>query len=624
MEAGKQDLINRAKLGPLANSEAGQEVRRRCEQDLFWLARWFTWNTSPWGVDKPVSQNEITRETHQEVCDFFVKKDKKKSVRDQDAIKNRLLLFPRNGLKTTCDIVDIVQWIMNFPDIRILVLTATPPLANGIVSEVKGHFLIREDLSWMNLFFPEFCLDEKDREAEGWFTCPVWRAKKIDRREPTVMAASVEETLAGFHFEVAKADDTVSPENTGSPQMCLKITNKLTLHNKMLMRWGYWDKIGTRYQEHDDYGVDLERLAKRGIKPTTLRPGLEYAEDEKTRTKILIGRAVVKKKEVEQRLAAEKREISYENAGESGCYVLLPRLISFEDFLIAYDKNALDTEGQLNQDPDPPLESTDFTHQMMVDAIVSRDDDIPRIGPVSIVWDFAFSKEDGDTDRDYSTATVVLWTQEGIGYVIDFIQQRFNPTELADAVAESIRDWSPAQIGIEDAAGSCLLKPQILQSALRLAKENRNPKIYAIAQGIRWFKVDNQKGAKNTRIRALHTPIKIGQLKFARYVPNLEVLQKEFERWPRSKRNDGADSLAHQMGPTTGFRPQMQMAAYNNDTTTFSYRDKLANMAYLDILEPEFEDFVQPLVPVALLPEPVAWNTHPEGLPQIFGVGWTA
>ncbi|MDE2107202.1 MAG: hypothetical protein KGL39_58940, partial [Patescibacteria group bacterium] len=120
----RPNLVNISKLGldTIPKSKLGQEVRRRCETDLFWLARWFTWETNPASDNgtKPITENWITEEYYKVVCDLFVQKDKSKPLNEQSEIKTRLLLWPRSGMKSTIDHVDTIQWILNFPHIRIL------------------------------------------------------------------------------------------------------------------------------------------------------------------------------------------------------------------------------------------------------------------------------------------------------------------------------------------------------------------------------------------------------------------------------------------------------------------------------------------------------------------------
>src|ERR1017187_3829975 len=62
----RQDLVNFAKLGSngIPESILGKEVRRRSETDLFWMARYLTWETNPHSEKgtKPISENLIDEE----------------------------------------------------------------------------------------------------------------------------------------------------------------------------------------------------------------------------------------------------------------------------------------------------------------------------------------------------------------------------------------------------------------------------------------------------------------------------------------------------------------------------------------------------------------------------------
>jgi phage terminase large subunit-like protein len=207
-EEVRRQIADRANLGleRLLAAPVVSETRRRAQRDLFFLNRYFLWDTNPEGAGKPLSFNKITEATHRPLCDLFIKKDPAKTIAEQDLIcKRRLVLYPRGAMKSTCDVGDAVQWILCFPEIRILFLTATVPLAVGFVDDLKGHFVVRTHTpSMMNLYFPEYCVQEKDLGGAGEFTCPVWTAKQIKRKEPTVMALSIGSTMSGWHFEVLK------------------------------------------------------------------------------------------------------------------------------------------------------------------------------------------------------------------------------------------------------------------------------------------------------------------------------------------------------------------------------------------------------------------------------------
>ena len=122
-----------------------QDWRRRCQTDLYWFA-------------KEILGYDLVPHVHKPVCDLFVHKDPTKSFADQDHVKQRLLLDPRGHFKTTLDICDIIQWILCFPNTRILIMSGTRDLAQRMNKEIKYHFqynqLFRE-------LFPEHCPKKK-------------------------------------------------------------------------------------------------------------------------------------------------------------------------------------------------------------------------------------------------------------------------------------------------------------------------------------------------------------------------------------------------------------------------------------------------------------------------------
>ena len=145
------------------------------------------------------------------VFDTYVVKDPTVPIHKLSPVKTRVLLWPRGCAKSWSDHVDTVQWVITYPYIRILYLTAEASLSSGFVSEVKAFFTLREDEpTLMNLFWPEMCCLEKDMRKGNVFTSPEWSRKKVRRKEATVTASSVGKTKSGQHYEVIKADDAVS------------------------------------------------------------------------------------------------------------------------------------------------------------------------------------------------------------------------------------------------------------------------------------------------------------------------------------------------------------------------------------------------------------------------------
>ena len=656
----RPDLVNMAKLGSdhIPNSSLGREVRRRSKQDLMWLARYFTWETNPFSEKgtKPISENLITEEYYQIICDLFVKKDDSKPIPEQSDVKTRLLLWPRTGMKSTIDHVDTVQWILNFPSIRILYLTAEASLSKGFVDEVKGHFQRGEDdPTLMELFFPEFCFVEETTEEEGVkvkghrekmevFTSPVWKAKKIRRKEPTLVGSSVGKTKSGWHYELIKMDDAVSDVNSETSEQCASISHKLFLAEKLLMLGGYYvDYIGTRYADEDHYGEILEKNEKVGDVVRTEGQGWFAVHNRTTNTKILVGRAITIKPEVIERLQAEGRQVTYKEAGPEGCILLLPHIMSFAWLMndLALDEKSF--EGQRNQNP-RPVGSVTFD-RMLLARCTEPYQMLPRNGPVSNMWDFAGGKN--KKGLDYTTGSAVLWGEEEevgldgrktgkrktVGHALKIVRNRFNNLTAAQAVVQLAIETRPFIIGIEDSTGVRYIEETIKAEAARTGDQY----IMDLCSHIDWVPVDNQKDAKRMRIGQLYPWMVNGQFKLLNACMDplpLETLYSEFEKCMTSHHHeDIPDCLAYQLR----YAPRATQAIVEHNVDMFF---KVDQQGWYEIYDEDYKPNTGPayylengeLVPLDPPPPPPTFledfipieetsQPSPGGMPNVLGFG---
>lgn len=597
-------------------------IRKLCKTDLIWLACYWTWETSPAGEGHDISENRITPESHGPILNFFVKKDDTKKLKDQDKRKLRLLLWPRNGQKSTCDIIDVVQWIINFPEIRILYLTGDNDLAQGFVKETKGHFLVRSDApSLMNLFFPEFCFEEKEVGNVYEFNSPAWVTKKIYRKEPTVQASSVGSGLGGRHYELIKADDAVYDRNTATEELCDSTTKKLSLTvrpGKMLMQYGYLDRVGTRYHDDDWYGRVIEDNIGE-IKTTTGRCWT-LTENSTTGELILVGKAITIKQHVIEQLEKENRPINYVEAGEDGCDLLLPDIMPYKFLIREYLDNEDTFESQLNQNP-RSVGSTVFDRALMLRSFIPFTE-MPFSGPVSITWDFAgpFNRKKG---RDHSVASVAIWDEQGRCYITELIRDRMRPTDLAKAVVDLTKKYHPFVVGIEDAAGARFLEDEIAKQGMMV----NDLYVAQICSRIDWIPVNTRLGAKTLRMSAMHPWLASGRLKLANYLLNgqMEVIINEFERclYGNGKHDDIPDSISYQLR----YAPRVhQMVVRDKDKTAFlTNPDQAAfNLLYVDGTDAFGRvGYGQTSIPI-ISPEPepeIAAGTPDPSLPPILGAG---
>ena len=129
------------------------------------------------------------------------------------------------------DMADCVQWVINFPEVTILVLCGVLGLANDFVGEIKGHFTLEEGgtanlfgkqalrprtmldggtPSMFQVLFPEHCIAPDTGKSDEYQTPAV----AVREKEGTVSAASIEQSLTGWHVCVLKLDDVVTNENS--------------------------------------------------------------------------------------------------------------------------------------------------------------------------------------------------------------------------------------------------------------------------------------------------------------------------------------------------------------------------------------------------------------------------
>jgi predicted phage terminase large subunit-like protein len=579
-------------LDDIEQSDLGIEVRRRAKADLYFFFKYFI------GFEEKKNDLVVDR-VHRPVCDLFVKKDDSKPIGEQDWRKDRLLLYPRGSFKSIIDVADAAQWILNFPNITILFMTASKPLAVGFLDGLKTHFVIKQNNpSFMNLFFSKFCVDENKLDNAYQFYSP---QRTFDRKEPTVMASSIESTLSGFHFEVMKVDDVVSNINSENELQLRKTIKQFHLNRKMLMLFGYLDIIGTRYDDMDLYGEAIEKNVG-NVVSTKLSPCQEIIDNQDNGFRILIGKGVVLKPGFEEK--------TYVEAGEEGCDLLFPEYLSYPRLMKEWRIDEVSFEGQINNTPRQKTFTT-FDRPLLLRHTVPFTA-LPLSGPISITWDFAFSKQKG---RDYSTACVAIYNDKGQMFIIDLIRDRFKANDLAEAVVKLAEKWRPQVVGIEDCSGSRFLEPAIIDHA----RKNGSPDVMAVCAGIDWFAPDGQKDAKRIRMSALHPWLVNDRLFFVSHLPYLEVLYKEFELCLSNHHHDDIPDVISQQ---PRYAPRLQQMIEKNEIPTLSREDAAYNILFesADCFGRIGMGWIhQPLTPP--MEDDVATESQMPGLENILGAG---
>lgn len=580
-------------------SDLYKKTRHRAMSDLYFLAKYF--------IGWDLQENKLMQlDTHLRVCDLFVKKDNTKEIGEQDWRKERLLLYPRGSLKSSTDVIDAVQWILNFPNIRILFLTATEDLAVGFMDILKSHFIFKVPVpSFMNLFFPEFCVHDTKEELSNMYEFTTPQRTITSFAEPTVMASSIRSTMSGKHFEVIKADDIVSTPNSENEDQCQKVIKHFSIDKKMLMAFGYLDFIGTRYHEEDIYGHLIETNV--GNLKVEKGPCWELTENTDTGRIILIGRSI------QPKTGFEDKKI-FEELKQEECDLLFPHYHTYKFLHKEFLDGEVAFEGQMQQNPRPKSHIT-FDRPLLLRHTIPFQG-LPFRGPITITWDFAFSTKKG---RDYCTAAVGLWNDKSQLFIIDLVRARFKYYELAKKVVELAAQYRPQVIGIENAAGSKMLEGSILIEAAK----TQIPEVQSVCSRIDWFDPDQQKDAKRTRMGALHPWLMNDQLFFVSHLPHLEVLYKEFELCLTTHHHDDIPDVISQQ---PRYAPRMALMISKKEFDTSSIEQAQYNLLYEDNCDAFGRIGMGQRIPVD--PAPVVFidpgveaETPTRDLPSILGAG---
>ena len=395
----------------------------------------------------------VVNNTHEQICNqFFVSKDPANYLSFEEFansytdLKERMLLVPRGGFKSSIDIADCIQWIICFPEVSIAILTGRLDLATDFVGELKAHVTLElvpgtEDSyrprlikdkesgeytgSIFQVLFPEHCiLPNTGTQTE--YQSPACVAGD---REPTVRAAGIEQGLSGSHFCILKLDDVVTNVNSQTLTAMAKINAFISVNKALMHPFGFFDVIGTWYAEQDFYGVAIayeEELKRQGDSPTVyihLRPCWWPNQ------------AALEAGKIEDELKKEDLILWF------------PERLSYEWLLKESKKDPIGFAIKYLNDP-RKAHSVKFPMELLHRCTLPHNQ-LPPQGFIVTVVDTAYSVERW---ADYTVImTAIIWG--GKFYVVNMVRGRFNEYDLPVMVAQTINLWKPKRVSIEESVG---------------------------------------------------------------------------------------------------------------------------------------------------------------------------
>ena len=398
--------------------------------------------------------------------------------------RKRLFLDPRGHLKTTViTISHTIQWIINYPDIRVLLSMATGDQVTKVMSEVLNHFRFNENFRWL---FPDFCPAAKSAKDFGnmeSFTVPNRKRKWL--KEPTVSSCSVGRVVAGGHYEVLKNSDLVDKENVKTPNQIREVTEHFKYLNPLLERGGqppqpgWMDVEGTRYDFSDLYGW---------IKDT----------DEK-------------RKEREWQIS--------ERAAIMDGKILWPTRFSLKDLKSIEEDDEYIFACQYLQNP-VPIGSGLCTR----DEIQWKPRKVMRAIPMHYHMTIDLAGMDPSSNGDYTVLNVHGFDTDGRMNVVEILADRLDPFNVIELIFAQCKAFPQIQdIKIEREAHSRVLLPFLKREQ---EKKRQTESGFKYLPPIIEIKRDNRT-AKKQRIKGLQPWFKGRLISFAEEVTSkLETIQQ--------------------------------------------------------------------------------------------------
>lgn len=553
--AGDADVdasIKRIRVYEAENERRGGQwshsdlVRFGCLTNLLFLSR-------------EVFNKDCTFSAHARVCNFFVQKDSSKLIEEQDECKERLLLYPRGAFKSTIDVIDCVQWIINFPDVRILILAAATNLATSFIGELKNYFAATEGapLTIFQSVFPAWVLDPNDEGPADEFVCPCRTKGDEKKKDATAWSASILSNLPGWHCDVMKSDDTVNDKNADTPQLIQKVNDKVDYAESLVDPGGYKDLLGTPYAPADLYThtaqtaepgeLKVVKVPAKWLKPDAVR------KDPKTLTQddwFLL--------------------FEYDKTGR--------KRLTFDFLRKKERKNRAIFNSQYMLDPSG-IKKVSFPQELLLQRTIDRSQ-LPEQLVYYVVWDFAYSK---NKKSDYSVGAVVGLDADGRAYIIELFRDRYLESDLAMEVARANHTYHPHLIPIENSNGA-----QFLETSIRRYAEDMGDRYIHLD----FFKVDNAIGAKGLRVGSLEPLLREGRLFFLNTISCLEDLYQEFREFGSSTHDDIPDAISHVQRVLPTRRPEPVRPP---SPEQFAIEQKLAMRDFWDMIHGD-GDYYQPVL----------------------------
>lgn len=442
-------------------------------------------------------------DVHQELFDQCIKFDPTKPWTQQSDKFKRMILWSRGHYKSRMVQVEIIQAILNFPDIRILIMQGSIKITQILLHEIKSYFTGDNPKSRLPELFPEFCSLKLGNASS--FTVPARKNKGL--AQATVTVASPRGIKTGQHYDVGFFDDLVNDANYRSPRLLQKVKEDYQMCLPLLDPPFYAYVTGTRYA-HGDLYEEIIRWSKNNEWIISIKDC--WGDDGKS---VRFPQRSTK----DGRIVGFTREI----------------LLSMQK-----DEPEMFSSQYLNK---PIQRGGQRFHKAMMEGALVAPQDMPPLSQSMFFVDLAAA----DTAAADDSVIVVGKTDlMGGQYVVDCRGGQWVPPVFAQNLIEMALIHRPVMIWLEKTNGSRYFADFVREIC-------RRQNIYL---PIDFLKTDNKEDAKAIRIGALEGRIKSKVLKFAVGLNRWDKIVEQFGIFPagKSRHDDYPDTIALMSAQFTG------------------------------------------------------------------------
>jgi predicted phage terminase large subunit-like protein len=417
-----------------------------------------------------------------------------KALADFDEKKGSLILWPRGHFKTSATVVRIVRIILNMPDVRILLMSATIKLTQNWLGEIKSHFYGKNPRSGLlQLFGSKWKLTKGSKMG---FTVPT--RLRMHLKDPTVAVGTPNSVSTGAHCDFFFADDLVNTKNYRKVELQDKLEEDFSNFVPLLDPGGYTVLTGTRYAGFDVYGRRLKKA------DSTWRVSVKQSRTD-DKTWLLFP----------QRTLADGRKIGL-------THDMLDQIM--KDDPVMYNAQYMNRIVALNRHIFP-------VELLLAKTRSKKDERYPRNASAYFAIDLAES-DNADTDDSVLAigrrdANAAIWIEDVIGHT-------WTPGQFANVIINQAVLLRPEKIFIEKQPGATFFAAFIQN----LANEK------GINLPIVLVEVSNQKDAKFLLISSLENSFKNDRLFLCAGIRDWDKLEEEFTHFPKGRHDDRPDAIA--------------------------------------------------------------------------------